>query len=63
MNEWKVTKPRGITCITVKAPKAATTPAGVLVLTESDGLLVRAFAPGEWTECELVKQGSHGYGG
>lgn len=44
--------------VEVDAYKSSTTPAGVLVFTDNQGDLVRAFAPGAWSECEL-KTGNH----
>lgn len=38
-----------------------TIPAGVLLLSENSGQLIRAFAPGAWQECELVERGAQGY--
>ena len=59
MNEWTVRTP-GST-VTVEAHRAETTPVGVLLLVENSGVLVRAFAPGAWLECELSKRGAVGY--
>lgn len=59
MNEWQITTPREV--VAVKAHQATTTPAGVLLLTENSGQLVRAFASGAWLECELCERGAQGY--
>ena len=59
MHEWKITTPQ--TAVTVRAHQAVTTPAGVLLLSENSGQLVRAFAPGAWLECELQGRGADGY--
>lgn len=59
MEEWQVMTPKGP--VVVKAHKATTTPAGVLALTENNGQLVRAFAPGAWIECELRTRAGSGY--
>jgi len=47
--------------VEVDAYKSSTTPAGVLVFTDSQGDLVRAFAPGAWSECERKMGNHHGY--
>jgi hypothetical protein len=59
MAVWVVTS-SGM-AVEVDAYKASTSPAGVLVFTDSQGDLVRAFAPGAWSECELKKGNHRGY--
>ena len=61
MNTYKITTPKEP--VTVKAHKVQVTPAGVLLLVENSGELVRAFAREAWLECELQERGSGGYSG
>jgi len=61
MHKWKVITPTGEK--DVNAGSAAVSTTGDLVLCGPQGDVVRVFASGAWLECEMVKQGSHGYGG
>jgi hypothetical protein len=60
MTKWKVTT-AGTSAVEIEAHRAVVTPAGVLLLSENSGPLIRAFAPGAWQECELVERGAQGY--
>ena len=59
MNTWQVMTPVGE--IQVSAHTAATTANGVLIFSESNGVLKRAFACGAWVTCELVQAAHQGY--
>ena len=59
MAVWVVTN--SAKTVEVNAYKSSTKPAGVLVFNDSQGDLVRAFAPGAWSECERKTGNQHGY--
>lgn len=67
MNEWRVTLPAGGQGSEAKPGQVAVDAhtamvlEGVLLFRESDGRLVRAFAPGAWLECELIGRAARGW--
>ena len=62
MNEWKVRISRDNQEVIVKGTACEIVSGGVLVITDC-GQIVRSFAVGAWTEFEMVKRASSGYGG
>ena len=61
MSKWKVTIPPGVGCAhmtVVEAKGIEITSTGALAFISAQ-VLVRAFAPGQWLEVELIEEGTH----